>query len=155
MSFELEHPCCPGCGYDLSGTHQAGTVEPCPECGSQVSYQRAIAPPKHPRTVLLALVLVLLLPSLWMSIFWAQLNLGNSLEGAMIPYFSGLLITLYLPIVSIALLLLDWSKRSRLAATQSRTPFLGTVLIMIALLGIAMTWNWIVLLQWVEGVANV
>jgi hypothetical protein len=90
-----------------------------------------------------------------MSIFWAQLNLGNSLEGAMIPYFSGLLITLYLPIVSIALLLLDWSKRSRLAATQSRTPFLGTVLIMIALLGIAMTWNWIVLLQWVEGVANV
>lgn len=152
---EHHTPVCPNCGYDLAGTHQPGMIEPCPECGRKVSYQLAIEHPKHPRTILLALVLVLILPTLWMSIFWAQLYLGDSLDGALVPYFSGLLLTLYLPIASIVLLVLDWSKRKRLEPTQALAPFLRICLTVIAFLCIAMTWNWIVLMQWVEGIANV
>lgn len=155
MKTTHTNPTCPTCGYDLAGTHQAGMIEPCPECGRKVSYQRAIEPPKQPRTILLSFVLVLILPSLWMSIFWAQLNLGNSLDGALVPYFSGLLLTLYLPIASIVLLVLDWSKRKRHEPTRAHAAFVKTCLTVYAFLCIAMTWNWVVFMQWVEGVANV
>lgn len=155
MTEDTPNPICPTCGYDLAGTHQPGMIEPCPECGRKVSYQRAIEHPKHPRTILLALVFVLTLPTLWMSIFWAELNLDNSLDGALVPYFSGLLLTLYLPIASIVLLVLDWSRRKRLELTRARTGFAMTCIIVFAFLCIAMTWNWIVLMQWVEGTANV
>lgn len=155
MQKYSRNPTCPNCGYDLAGTHQPGMIEPCPECGRKVSYQRAIEHPKHPRTILLALVFVLTLPTLWMSIFWAELNLDNSLDGALVPYFSGLLLTLYLPIASIVLILLDWFKRKRLEPTRACNGFAKTCLTVLAFLSIAMTWNWIVLMQWVEGIANV
>lgn len=146
---------CPNCDYDLAGTHQPGMIEPCPECGRKVSYQRAIERPMQPRTILLALVLVLILPSLWMSIFWAQLNLADSIDHALVPYYSGLLLTLYLPIASIVLLVLDWSQRKRFEPTRARAGFAKTCLTVFTYLCIAMAWNWIVLLQWVEGIANV
>jgi hypothetical protein len=148
-------PTCPTCGYDLVGIIAEEESVHCPECGRTVSYQHAIEHPKHPRTNLLAFVLILMLPSLWMLIFWAQLNLGDSLDGALVPYFSGLLLTLYLPIVSIVLLALDWSKRKRLEPKRARAGFAKTCLTVFAFLCIAMTWNCIVLMQWVEGVANV
>ncbi len=155
MKTKNPEPICPTCGYNLVGTHQPGTIEPCPECGRKMSYQCAIERPKQPRTILLAFVLVLMLPSLWMAIFWAQLNLGDSLDGALIPYFSGLLITIYLPIVSIVLLVLDWSKRKRHNPTRAHIGFAKTCLTVFTFLCIAMAWNWVVFMQWVEGVANV
>ena len=148
-----QHPTCPACSYDLTGTHQPGTIEPCPECGRKVSYQRATEHPKHPRTILLALVLVLILPSLWMSIFWAQLNVGNSLDGALVPYFSGLLFFLYLPITSAVLLIRDW--RRRVLINQSGQGFQQVLMTLFIFLFFALLWNWYVLAQWVEGVANV
>lgn len=149
------HLTCPKCNYDLTGIIREDGIATCPECGRKVSYLRTTEPTKQPRTFLLALVLILMLPSLWMSIFWAQINLGDSLDGALVPYFSGLLLTLYLPIASIVLILRDWSKRKRLEATRGRIGFAKTSLTVFAFLCIAMTWNWIVLMQWVEGIANV
>lgn len=148
-------PTCPTCGYDLNGISEPDKMVDCPECGRTVSYMRALEPPKLPRTTLVSLLLVLAVPSAWMALFWAQLNIGNSLDGALIPYFSGLLLTLYLPTISAVLLIRDWHKRNRFTPNQAQSGFLKVALVVFIFLCAAMAWNWFVLMQWVEAVANV
>jgi len=90
-----------------------------------------------------------------MTLFWAQLNIGNSLVGAGIPYISGLILMLYLPIYSVALIFMEWRFRRHNDTKRLKPSFLKVVLIVIACFAVSMTWNWIVFMDWVEGVANV
>ena len=155
MSERVLRPICPACGYDLSGILEPESLIPCPECGRRLSYQRAIEPPKQPQTTRNALLFILAIPSAWMGIFWFQLNIANSLQGALVPYFSGLILTLYLPTLAGILLTRDWLKRRRTNPGYNDPHYIKAVLIVFACLIIAMGWNWIVFMQWVEGVANV
>ncbi len=150
-----KNPSCPTCGYDLNGISEPDKMVDCPECGCRVSYLRATEPIKPPRTILAALLLVLAAPSLWMALFWAQLNISNSLDGALIPYFSGLLLTLYLPIASAVLIIRDWRSRNRFATNRAQSGFLKVTVVVFIFLCAAMVWNWTVLMQWVEGTANI
>lgn len=90
-----------------------------------------------------------------MLLFGAQLYIADSLAGALLPYFSGLFLFLYLPILSLVLLIMDWRLRKRHHARQLYPSFLNTALTVFACLAVAMTINWVIFMDWVEAVASV
>jgi len=90
-----------------------------------------------------------------MMIFGFQLYIGNSLAGALIPYFSGLILLLFLPFFSLTLLIMEWRLRKRHYAYQLFPSLLKTVFVIIACFLVSMAINWVILMDWVEAVANV
>ena len=90
-----------------------------------------------------------------MSLFWAQLHIGDSLQGAMIPYISGLIFMLYLPIFTLALLIMEWRFRRGNKARRFKPSCFKSILVIVVCFAISMSWNWVVFMDWVEGVANV
>lgn len=90
-----------------------------------------------------------------MLLFGAQLYIADSLAGALLPYFSGLFLFLYLPTFSLALLIMEWRFRKRHHPRQLYPSFLQTALIIFVCLAVAMTINWVVFMDWVEAVASV
>ena len=148
-------PTCPNCNYDLTGLINQGSSATCPECNTHTTYLQAIAPRVITPTLKHAIIWIFAIPSGWMALFWAQLNIGNSLDGAGLPYISGLILMLYLPIFSLALLIMEWRLRRRNSAKRLKPSFLKVALIVITCFAVSMTWNWIVFMDWVEGVASV
>lgn len=155
MPHQPSKPTCPTCAYDLTGLIEQGSSATCPECNTDSTYAQATTPRICTPTLKHAIIWVLAIPSGWMTLFWAQLNIGNSLDGAMTPYISGLILMLYLPTFSLALLIMEWRRRRLCGAKRLKPSFLKVVLIVIACFAVSMTWNWVVFTDWVEGVASV
>lgn len=146
---------CPNCYYDLTGLSMNEEAYSCPECGTHSTHTQATAPRAISPTLKHTFIWVLTIPSGWMSLWWAQLNIGDSLQGAMIPYISGLFLFLYLPIFSLALLIMEGRFRRRNNARQLKPSYFKIVLIVTACFAVSVTWNWVVFMDWVEGVASV
>ena len=147
-------PTCPTCNYDLTGLINQGSSATCPECNTHTTYLQAIAPRVITPTLKHAIIWIFAIPSGWMTLYWAQLDIGDSLQSAGIPYFSGLILMLYLPILSLALLIMEWWFRIRMNANQLRPSFLWVALIIFTCFAVSMILNWVVFMDWVVAISN-
>lgn len=73
MSFELEHPCCPSCGYDLTGIIREDDPAKCPECGSDLEKESIVNPISRWDRLALSCTIILFAP---MFVFFAMLTIG-------------------------------------------------------------------------------
>lgn len=151
----MAKPTCPKCKYDLTGLIERETTVDCPECSTHSNYAQATFKKPPPSTIKHALIWLLAIPSALAAFSWGMLYLGDRLQGAELAFFIFLLLNLYLPILSITLLIQDWRARRRLSPFYFRYP-LGMIALFIFLsFCVSEFINWIGFLDWVDAVASV
>jgi predicted RNA-binding Zn-ribbon protein involved in translation (DUF1610 family) len=67
--FELAHPYCPSCGYDLSGLEHDELDEfVCPECGRRITHKESMRIPIYLSDPIITSIVIALIPSILIGI---------------------------------------------------------------------------------------